>query len=82
MSTVTIGQGFTIMTVLAREAAGQKEITTPAVRDGIRDILRNRKEQLLRSAYVTNTRADAKITNHLAKLIVDSQGKVPSAVAK
>ena len=77
VSTATIGQGFVILTVVSREAPGQRELSTPAVRDGIRDILRGRKETLLRTAYITAARNDAKITNYLAKQVVDTHGKLP-----
>ena len=35
-------------------------------------------EQLLRAAYLAAARSDAKIVNHLARRLVESQGKPPS----
>jgi hypothetical protein len=50
------------------------------VRDGIRDSLKQRKEQVLRSAYITAARNDAKIVNYLARRVYDAQGTLPSLV--
>ena len=49
----------------------------PGVRDQISQTLRTRKEQLLRTAYLTSIRNDAKVVNYLARRIVESQGKLP-----
>lgn len=81
VSTVAVNGGYTIIRLLAKEAAGKRELTTPAVRDGIRDLLRDRKEQLFRAAYITAARNDAKVVNHLAKMLTDGQGKLPGAAA-
>lgn len=80
VSVVSAGGAHTLVLLVAREPAGQRELSTPAVRDGIRTTLRERKEQLLRAAYITASRGDAKIANHLARLIVDGQVK-PAAPA-
>ena len=40
--------------------------------------LRAKREQLLRTAYLTAARSEASVTNHLAKQIVDAQGKTPA----
>jgi len=68
---------YTILLLVAAEPAGQRELSVPAVHDGIRDALRERKEQLLRTAYVTRLRDDATIVNNLARQIVDTSGKLP-----
>jgi hypothetical protein len=47
------------------------------VQQGIRDMLRNRKEQLLRSAYMTELRNDAQVTNYMARQVLESAGKLP-----
>lgn len=73
------GTGYIILKLIAKEAAGQRELTDPQVQQGIRDMLRNRKEQLLRSAYVTEARNEAHITNYLARQILESAGKLPAA---
>ena len=42
------------------------------------DTLRNRKEQLLRSAYMINARDESHVTNYLARQILESAGKLPN----
>ena len=72
---VSQGGAHTIVFVVARESAGQRDLSTPAVRQGITETLRARKEQLLRTAYLTAARTDAQIVNYLARRVVESQGK-------
>ncbi len=64
----------TIVLVLGREPAGQRDLSTPGVRDNITQLLRGRKEQLLRTAYLAAARADATVVNYLARRIVESRG--------
>jgi peptidyl-prolyl cis-trans isomerase SurA len=73
----TANGAYTILLLVAAEPAGQRELSAPAVHDGIRDALRERKEQLLRTAYVTRLRDDAAIVNNLARQVVDNGGKLP-----
>lgn len=73
------GGGYTILRLIAKEPAGQRELSDPQVQQGIRDMLRNRKEQLLRSAYMTEARDGAHVTNYLARQILESAGKLPAA---
>ena len=51
----------------------------PAVRDGITQTLRGRKEQLLRAAYLTAIRSDAQVVNYLARRLVENKGTMPNA---
>jgi hypothetical protein len=62
--------------VVGHEAAGQRDLTTPGVKDQITQALRGRREQLLRSAYLTAIRSDAKVVNYLARRVVDAKGAV------
>jgi peptidyl-prolyl cis-trans isomerase SurA len=78
VNVVTVGGIHTIVLVLAHETAGQRDLSTPAVRERIVETLRNRKAQLLRAAYLTDIRSEAKVVNHLARKVVEAQGKVPS----
>lgn len=66
----------TIVAVIAHEQAGERGLTTPGVKDGITETLKQRKEQLLRTAYLSAARGDADVTNHAARRVVESQGKV------
>jgi peptidyl-prolyl cis-trans isomerase SurA len=58
--------GYRILKVMAREPAGQRELTDPKVQQDIRQTLRNRKEQLLRNAYFDACRNDAQVSNYFA----------------
>jgi peptidyl-prolyl cis-trans isomerase SurA len=76
VNVVTVGGVHTIVLVLAHEAAGQRDLSTPAVRERITTTLRGRKAQLLRAAYLTTVRGDAKVDNYLARKVVESDGKL------
>ncbi len=78
VSAVSIGGGHTLVLLVAKEEAGQKDPSMPAVREGITATLRNRKEQLLRAAYLSALRDDADVVNHLARRVVEAQGKMPT----
>jgi peptidyl-prolyl cis-trans isomerase SurA len=75
---VSQGGAHTIVLLVAKESAGQRDLSVPAVREGITNTLRSRKEQLLRTAYLTTARSDATVVNHLARRLVQSDGKLPS----
>ena len=66
------------MLVVAHEPAGQRDLSTPGMKERITETLRGRKEQMLRLAYLTAARADAKVENHLARRLVEAKGAVPS----
>lgn len=68
-----------ILKLVARESAGQRGVDDPQVRQTIRDTLRNRKEQLLRNAYLAVARDEAHVTNFLAQQVVEAAGKLPDA---
>jgi peptidyl-prolyl cis-trans isomerase SurA len=70
--------GYRILKLIAKEPAGQREITDPQVQTSVRDMLRNRKEQLLRSAYLVEARDESHVTNYLAQQIIEFHGKVPT----
>jgi peptidyl-prolyl cis-trans isomerase SurA len=65
----------TIVFVVAHEQAGQRDLTTPGVKDQITAAIKGRREQLLRAAYLTAARTDARVTNYIAKRVVDQKGK-------
>ncbi len=72
------GNGFVIVLVLGKDAAGQKDLGTPGVKEAITQAMKNRREQVLRSAYISGLRNDAVVQNLIAKRVVGSQGKVPT----
>lgn len=69
---------YIILKMIGKEAAGQRELSDPQVREGIRQMLRNRKEQLLRAAYLTEARDESDVTNYLARQVLESAGKLPA----
>jgi peptidyl-prolyl cis-trans isomerase SurA len=72
------GNGFAIVLVLGKDAAGQKDLSTPGVKEAISQSLKARREQLMRAAYITSLRNGAVIENLIARRVVESQGKVPA----
>ncbi len=69
---------YVIIKLIAKEPAGQRELSDGQVREGIRQMLRDRKEQLLRAAYLTEARNESHVTNYLAEEILESAGKLPT----
>ena len=69
----------TIVYVVSHEQAGQRDLSTPGVRDQIVQALKARREQLLRTAYLAEARDAAQVTNYLARQVVESQGKPPAS---
>jgi len=78
VNTISMGDNFTILLLAGREEAGQRELNSPGVRDNIRSTLTQRKQVVLRTAYVTAARDEATVVNHLARQVVAAQGKLPS----
>lgn len=78
VNVVSAGGAYTIVGVVAHEPAGQRDLSTPGMRERITETLRARKEQLLRTAYLTAVRSDAQVVNYLARRLVESPGKMPS----
>jgi peptidyl-prolyl cis-trans isomerase SurA len=66
-------EGYRILKVIAKEPAGQRELNDPRVQQTIRETLQNRKDQLLRSAYVEVARNEAKVANHLALMVTQNK---------
>lgn len=62
--------GYQIYRLISREAAGQRELNDPSVQQTIRDGLRNRKAQLLQTAYFEMLHDDAKVRNYFAEQIL------------
>jgi len=81
VTVVNAGGNHTLVLVLGHEKAGQRDLSTPMVRENITASLRGRKEQLLRVAYLTTLRTDADVVNYFARRLVESQGTSASASA-
>ena len=65
-TTIKSPVGYRLLKVISREPAGQRDLNDPRVQQNIRETLRNRKEQLLRNAYVDACRNEAEVVNYLA----------------
>jgi peptidyl-prolyl cis-trans isomerase SurA len=75
---IRLKTGYRILKLIARVAPGQRALSDPQVQQEIRRTLRNRKEQLLRSAYLATLRDHAQVTNYLAQQIMESSGRLPA----
>ena len=80
VNVVSAPQGHTVVLLVAKEGAGQRELKDPAVQERITSTLRGRKEQLLRTAYLSAARDDATVVNYIARRVVEGQGKPPGSV--
>jgi peptidyl-prolyl cis-trans isomerase SurA len=75
---IALKDGYHILKLIAREQAGQRQLSDPQVQQSIRQTLQNRKEELLRAAYLSVARDQAHVVNYLAKEVVESAGKLPA----
>jgi peptidyl-prolyl cis-trans isomerase SurA len=78
VSVIPSAGGYTLVLLVGREEAGQRDLSTPGVKEGIQGALRERKEQLLSAAYLANARNDAKVVNYLARQVIGTQGSKPA----
>jgi peptidyl-prolyl cis-trans isomerase SurA len=78
VNVVNAGGAYTIVLVVSHEAAGQRDLSTPGVRDQIRDTVKARKEQLYRAAYLTAVRSDATVVNYEARRLSQPTGAAPN----
>ena len=84
VAAVAMEGGYTLVGLIAKLPAGQRNPTMPDVRDGITQTLKNERAQLLREAYLEAARNRAHVTNYAAQRIVDTMstpGAPPAPVA-
>ena len=67
--------GFRIVKMVAKEPAGQRDLSDPRVQQAIRSQLHDRREQLLKAAYYEVLRDSAKVENYYAKQVLDLNGQ-------
>ncbi len=67
--------GYRIVKLIAREAAGQRELQDPRVQQAIREQLRDGREQLLKAAYYESVRDKANVENYFADEILKRAGQ-------
>jgi len=66
--------GFRIVKLVAKQPAGQRELSDPRLKQAIRAQLQDRGEQLLKAAYYEILRDQAKVENYYAQKVLDSNG--------
>lgn len=66
--------GYQVVKLIAREPAGQRQLSDPRVQQAIRSQLRDSREQLLKAAYYEVLRDQAKIENYYAQKVLDTNG--------
>ncbi len=81
VTVASMGGAHTLVLVVSHEQPGQRDLSTPGVNDRISAGLKGRKEQLLRTAFLTAARTDADVVNYLARRIVETQGKMSAQAA-
>ena len=67
---------YTLVLVVSHEMPGQRDLNTPGMKDSLRNSLKSRKEQVLRAAFLTAARNDAKVEHYLARRLVEAKGVV------
>lgn len=81
LNTITNGPTTTLLALVRRLEPGQRELSDPEVKDGIKTALKERRTQLMQGAYLARLRDEATIVNYLARQIVDAAAKVPDVAA-
>lgn len=76
---IDLKNSYRIIKLIARISPGQRKLSDPQVQQSIRETLRNRKEQLLRAAYLATLRDQAHITNYLARQIMNANANMPAS---
>jgi len=66
--------GFRIVKLVAKEPAGQRDLSDPRVQQAIRSQIHDRREQLLKAAYYEILRDSAKVENYYARQILSNNG--------
>lgn len=69
--------GFRIVKLLAKQPAGQRELTDPRVQQVIRAQLRDRREQVLKAAYDEVMRDQVEVQNYYAEKVLANNGAMP-----
>jgi parvulin-like peptidyl-prolyl isomerase len=78
VTAVTVNGVHTIVLLVAKEPAGNRDPSMPEVREGITNTLKNRKGQVLQAAYISSLRNNVVVVNLLAQRLLDSQGRLPA----
>lgn len=66
---IRTGDGYRILKVISKEPAGQRDLNDPRAQQSIREILIERKDQLLKTAYYEMARNEAKVVDFMARQV-------------
>ena len=68
-------EGYRVIKLVAREMAGQRQLSDPRVQEEIRQEIFQAKQQTLRAAFYEVARSETKIMNYYALSVLDSRDK-------
>ncbi|HKT81947.1 MAG TPA: SurA N-terminal domain-containing protein [Vicinamibacterales bacterium] len=69
--------GYAIVAIVEKQTAGQRDPSMPDVKNSITAALRGPREQLLRTAFLNESRDMATVVNYQARRLVEAEGKLP-----
>lgn len=75
---VAIDGGHTIVLLVARQPAGQRDPSMPEVKERITTLVRNRREMLMRTSLLSAMRNQSRVSNYLAQRLLQGQGQAPT----
>lgn len=70
---ITTPDGFYLLKLEGIEPAGLRPLTDPQVKQSIRDLLTNARQQVLQAAFLTVVRDRARVENYFAERLLSSQ---------
>lgn len=68
-------EGYRVIKLVAREMAGQRQLSDPRVQEEIRQEIFQAKQQTLRAAFYEVARSETKVVNYYALSVLDSRDK-------
>jgi peptidyl-prolyl cis-trans isomerase SurA len=68
-------EGYRVIKLIAREMAGQRQLSDPRVQEEIRQEIFQGKQQTLRAAFYEVARSEAKVMNYYAQSVLESRDK-------
>jgi peptidyl-prolyl cis-trans isomerase SurA len=70
---INTAEGYQIIKLLSKEPAGQRQLSDPRVQENIRQMLFQRKDQMLRAAFYEVARSEARVRNYYAESVLESR---------
>ncbi|HEY8054810.1 MAG TPA: peptidyl-prolyl cis-trans isomerase [Terriglobales bacterium] len=70
---ITTPEGYYLLKLEGIEPAGVRPLTDPQVKQSIRDLLTNARQQVLQAAFLTTVRDRAKVENFYAERLLNGQ---------